>query len=215
MIEILFIGLITYYVTLFVIVYKCNLKEMLNCEKPRIRHPPEPEPVPRPEDLIIKSSFTWREPEQPTAPETEEKTEEQEESPETEYYDDETEEPETEDSEDEEQEQFEELRQKEILIESSTIVQPGVTSKNINQVINVIKNKDATDEEESEAANNIVAMQNDQIFQTITNTAEAEERVNYLLKKRMQEYFNSKATTEASGGNRTKEYQNFNINNYA
>lgn len=226
MIEILIIGFITYYTTLFVVVYKCNLKEMFNNEKPRTEHPPEPEPAP--DDLISKSTFTWKEPEPPaeptppekekeeTAGDKEEETEgEEEEDTDAEYYEDETEEPGTEETEEteDEQEQFENLR--ETQTESLSTVQPGVTSDNINQVIDVIKNENATEEEERIAVNNISAMQNDQILQAIISTTNADERVNYLLNKRMKEFFNKKAAADSADEAGNKDFHNFNIKNYA
>lgn len=222
MIEILIIGFITYYTTLFVVVYKCNFKEMLNCEKPRTEHPPEPEPDP--DDLISKSTFIWKEPEPPaeptppeeTAGDKEEETKgEEEENINTEYYEDETEEPGTEETEEteDEQEQFENLQ--ETQTESLSTVQPGVTSDNINQVITTIKNEEATEEEERIAANHISAMQNDQILQAIISTTNADERVNYLLNKRMKEFFKNKADADSANETDNKDYHNFNIKNYA
>lgn len=197
--ETLLIGIITYYVTLFIVVYKCNYKEMFDLspkpEPPKIETKTETETG----DCIVKSTIDWKESE--PEPEEEEEESDNEEAEEAEEPETVEVSPESLDSLATQTEEEEDAR-----------FSSGVTFDELGQVVTVLKNNSNSEAEEEEAAETIEKIQNSDLLQNIAiQIANGNEKVDRVMKNHRLRSYQAEAETEDID---KEKLQTFSIDNY-
>lgn len=192
----------TYYILLFVVVYKCNWREMLSGEIPA-----EVDNFP-PADISVigKSKYVFsplpdKEEVATVAPLIENSKEEEEiyvPTPE----------------EEEEDEESIYIRYEGI----SEVPAVGFTFEEIQQLKTVVNSEDANEDEKEKALDTMQQIRNTPLFeQIIANIPYGEEKVNRLIQDRMKQYQEMTETSDETDDlpEDNTNIQTFNIDNYA
>lgn len=216
MIEYIITGIIAYYLTIFLVIYKCDWRSMLGCRgKPPDKSPDVPSETADTSVLVVgKSTFVY----QPPPPEpsfVEEK----------ERYSAIDQESLDEAAAEADQEEIEgaipKLSEEEMYYryppdqEDYSSFAAGVAFDDLPKVKTVLTTDDNTEEEERETAIIIDLNRNNSLIQgIISNIPEGEKRVDRILQKHLNLFYQTE-TDENNGGNGiSEEIKNFNINNY-
>lgn len=226
MIENIIIGVITYYLTLFVIVYKCSWRSMLGCRGKPPDDKPDAPPLALdasvPCSVVGKSTFVYipPPPEQPPEPEPVQEQEpcsdldqkELDEAAEA-ATNEEVEAQQPHLSEEEKVFQFERDADEEDYFNYAA----GVSFEILPTVQKVLTTDDYTEKEEKETAVAVgINRANPFIQGIIKKIPDGEKKVDDLLQKRLGNFYqDGEAERDNQGGNGTsKEVNNFNIDNY-
>lgn len=192
----------TYYILLFVVVYKCNFREMLSGEIPADVDNFPPDDI----SVIGKSKYVFsllpdKEEVATVAPLIENSKEEEEiyvPSPE----------------EEEEDEESIYIRYEGI----SEVPAVGFTFEEIQQLKTVVNSGDANEDEKEKALDTMQQIRNTSLLeQIIANIPYGEEKVNRLIQDRMKQYQEMTETSDETD-DLPEDYTNiqtFNIDNYA
>lgn len=191
----------TYYILLFVVVYKCNWREMLSGEIPA-----EVENFPPDEIVIGKSKYVFsplpdKEEVATVAPLIENSKEEEE------IYV-----PTPEEEEEDEESLY--TRYEGI----SEVPAVGFTFEEIQQLKTVVNSEDANEDEKEKALDTMQQIRNTPLLeQIIANIPYGEEKVNRLIQDRMKQYQEMTETSDETDDlpEDDTNIQTFNIDNYA